>query len=257
MKTIKTLVDCKNKIAISKGYDNWDTYYNWVARDGQLPAVVAQLIESAIQEAFEEYVSQFPVSDEKKECWEKGAKQDYENGYESETSAIDKFIESVDELPHGVKLCNCPECGAEIQYGLSKETIEAFNNSKLFKPNQVSDKAVPAETIGSIITDAINLFEFEPSFLGKKIGLTEGTVRKLMNNEIYTNNVPVRLFCNLVLVLHIPISKIESAMLHTFRLLVSKETPESIKKKPVHYQLWENEESVIKYLTRLKEIYEQ
>lgn len=112
-------------------------------------------------------------------------------------------------------------------------------------------------TVGKIISNAIALHELNPDVVDKKLKLTNGTVQKLMNDEIYTNNVPIRLFCNIIISLHIPISKIEEAMLHTFRLLLSKETPESIKKKPIHYQLWENEESVIKYLTRLKEIYGQ
>lgn len=115
--------------------------------------------------------------------------------------------------------------------------------------------AVPVETIGSVISEVIRLHDLSPALLDSKFRLTNGTVQKLMSDEIYTNNIPIRLFCNLVLSLHIPISKIEATMLHTFRVLLSKETPESIKKKPIHYQLWENEESVIKYLTRLKEIY--
>lgn len=42
------------------------------------------------------------------------------------------------ELPKGVKLCDCPECGAEIQYGLAQDVIDKFNKvfgTKGAKPN--------------------------------------------------------------------------------------------------------------------------
>jgi len=38
------------------------------------------------------------------------------------------------EIPKGIKLCDCPECGAEIQYGLAQDAIDAFRKSSLFKP---------------------------------------------------------------------------------------------------------------------------
>ena len=50
----KTLDQCKDEIARGRGsYKNWDDYYNWIARDGELPSVVAQLIEGATEEACE------------------------------------------------------------------------------------------------------------------------------------------------------------------------------------------------------------
>ena len=44
-------------------------------------------------------------------------------------------LESVSklELPRGVKLCDCPECGAEIQFGISEELKEKLKNIKLRK----------------------------------------------------------------------------------------------------------------------------
>lgn len=53
----KSKEDAKNKVAQSKGYPNWKEMYDWVARDGQLPSVVAQLIEAATEEAMSEYAS--------------------------------------------------------------------------------------------------------------------------------------------------------------------------------------------------------
>lgn len=58
---LKTIKQCKDEIARSKGsYANWDEYYNWIAKDGALPAVVAQLIESATEEAVMLFASQVP-----------------------------------------------------------------------------------------------------------------------------------------------------------------------------------------------------
>jgi hypothetical protein len=126
---------------------------------------------------------------------------------------------------------------------------------KFFKQERVEEGE--CMSIGQILSEAFVLHELNPDVVDNKLKLTSGTVQKLMNDEMYTNNVPIRLFCNLILSLHIPISEIEGAILHTFRLVSSRETPESIKKKPIHYQLWENEEAVNKYLIRLKEIYGQ
>ncbi len=33
----------------------------------------------------------------------------------------------------GEKICNCPECGTEIQYGISEKTISTIKNSRFFK----------------------------------------------------------------------------------------------------------------------------
>ena len=36
----------KQEIATNKGYPSWDKMYNWIAREGEKPSVVAQLVES-------------------------------------------------------------------------------------------------------------------------------------------------------------------------------------------------------------------
>jgi NCAIR mutase (PurE)-related protein len=50
----------------------------------------------------------------------------------AEQQVLDLFAISV-SFEHGEKLCDCPECGAEIVYGLSKETMMIINNNRLFK----------------------------------------------------------------------------------------------------------------------------
>lgn len=54
----KTIKKIKNIVARKRGYPNWDEYYNWIAREGELSSVVAQLIESAMEEAMELYHNQ-------------------------------------------------------------------------------------------------------------------------------------------------------------------------------------------------------
>ncbi len=109
-------------------------------------------------------------------------------------------------------------------------------------------------TVGEIIRDAISLHELDVSVIESQLDFPNGVIVDVMQDKIYTNNIPVLLFRNLIVSLHIPFAKIEAAMLPTFRVMVSNETVESIKKKPHGYMLWENEESVIKYTNRLKEI---
>ena len=43
-------------------------------------------------------------------------------------------------------------------------------------------------------------------------------------------------------------------MIHTFEVVRAKETPESLKKKPNGYMLWECKEAVDKYTKHLKEL---
>ena len=43
-------------------------------------------------------------------------------------------------------------------------------------------------------------------------------------------------------------------MIPTHKVVLAKETPETINKKPHGYQLWENEESVNKYTEHLKKL---
>ena len=59
VKTVGSVDSIKNKVAREKGYPNWDEYYNWIAKDGEYPSVVAQLIEAAMTQVLEEYANQF------------------------------------------------------------------------------------------------------------------------------------------------------------------------------------------------------
>jgi hypothetical protein len=63
-------------------------------------------------------------------------KQYYDEGTES---MILNAMRSIVLLQKGKKLCDCPECGAEIQFGLSDDTKESFKKSKLFNNPRTTD----------------------------------------------------------------------------------------------------------------------
>ena len=110
-----------------------------------------------------------------------------------------------------------------------------------------------ADTVGEILKRQMKLHELKVSVVDKEIGLLNN-LQKLMDDEFYTNSIPVLLFRNLLVSLHICFDEIEPLMIPTFRKILSKETPETIKKKKSGYMLWECEEAVIKYTNHLKEL---
>lgn len=111
-----------------------------------------------------------------------------------------------------------------------------------------------SKTIGQLLTEAITLNELKAEVIERELGFPAGIITKLMNDEFYTNSVPVVLFKNLILSLHISPSEVYKAMIPTHKVVLAKETPETINKKPHGYQLWENEESVNKYTEHLKKL---
>lgn len=51
-RSVATFNDSKEIVAIEMGYSSWDEFFEWVARDGEKPVVVAQMIESAMERIF-------------------------------------------------------------------------------------------------------------------------------------------------------------------------------------------------------------
>ena len=111
-----------------------------------------------------------------------------------------------------------------------------------------------SKTIGQLLTQAITLNELKAEVIERELGFQAGIITKLMSDEYYTNSVPVVLLKNLILSLHIKPSEVYKAMIPTHKIIIAKETPETIRRKPHGYQLWENEESVNKYTEHLKKL---
>jgi hypothetical protein len=109
-------------------------------------------------------------------------------------------------------------------------------------------------TIGSIIREYMLQADTNEKALYEVFGIPEAIIARMVDDNIYTNCVPVGLFYEIVMALMIPFSKIEAAMIPTFQLVRSKETSRNISNKISGHQLWENEESVLKYTAHLKEL---
>lgn len=143
----------------------------------------------------------------------------------------------------------------EIIDGWEHFDPEGYSFSKMVEMlNEVAEKFYKPITIGQLLTEAFTMNELKAEVVEIELGFPSGMITKLMNDDYYTNSVPVVLFKNLILSLHIRPSEVYKAMIPTFNAVLSKETTETIKKKPHGYQLWENKESVIKYTEHLKQL---
>lgn len=47
---MKKIEELKNILATENGFPSWEDFYNWTAREGERPDVVAQIIESVMTE---------------------------------------------------------------------------------------------------------------------------------------------------------------------------------------------------------------
>lgn len=55
---MKSIDIIKDEWAVAKGYHSWQSYYDWISREGEYPSVVAQLIESAMEQTYTTYIAQ-------------------------------------------------------------------------------------------------------------------------------------------------------------------------------------------------------
>ena len=187
---------------------------------------------------------------------------DYDGHYEITNGKFSIFTHDDDEdsLTPIVNALNNSGCKfylddpLESELQMAKYEIEDLKKQLKQQPDQGTPSDDDPNTIGKIITEAITLHELDPITLEKKLNFPIGIITKLMNDEIYVNSVPVVLFKNLLLSLHIPFTKIEPLIISTFNLIKSKETPETIMRKELGYALWENEEALSKYTNHLKTI---
>lgn len=91
------------------------------------------------------------------------------------------------ELPKGVKLCDCPECGAEIQYGLAQDVIDKFNKvfgTKCAKPNVSGELA--KELLNGIIAadpNVINDYESGDFVIRSLYNQCQKLIKSLNSND--------------------------------------------------------------------------
>lgn len=134
----------------------------------------------------------------------------------------------------------------------------------------------PVNTLGEIISNRLKELHLEADQLSHSTSLPLNVVHDLMEDKIYTNNVPIMFFRNLLNRLGISFQQSEKSIRKTFALLqanISKPTSNNglnpaFRKGPHilgvtnvdahtkgdHRELYENKEALEKYLTRLNEL---
>lgn len=178
-----------------------------------------------------------------------------EVGTDNVFDAVEKFKSVMEEL-EALKLLNISDksdCYL-IKKGVYDKLREELEAAK--KEIERLKGLVNTPTIGKLISDAIHLHELDPVTIDKELKLL-GTLIPLMQDKFYPNSIPIILFKNLLLSLHIPFTEAKIAMYKTLEVLKNNE-PEFDKqdyKKRQAQALWENEESLTKYIDRLEELF--
>lgn len=151
--------------------------------------------------------------------------------------------------------------------------MSPVQKAKLFERLAAID---PANTLGEIISNRLKELHLEPEQLSRNTSLPLNVIHELMEDKIYTNNVPIMFFRNLLKRLAISFEEAEKSIRKTFALLQENiSIPTSTNgvnpafRKGPHIlgvtnmdahskgdsrELYENKEALDKYLTRLNEL---
>jgi len=106
-------------------------------------------------------------------------------------------------------------------------------------------------TLGKLISEAATALKYSTHDLSNETGITPTSIKMLVEDELYTNTIPVRKLKELLEYLSIPLDEIEIPIMETFELMEDK--VKNGKHKRTHFSiLWENEESMQKYINMLK-----
>ena len=132
-------------------------------------------------------------------------------------------------------------------------------------------------SFGQLLQQAILNMNINDDAVAEKSNIPLSVIHDLRNDAIYTNNVPIVLFKNLLSVLNLSFTSVEAAIRKTFEVLqsqvaakhnnlsgfspafrkgyyTSRETFSKNSPKSDGKELFENKEALEKYLTRLKEL---
>lgn len=192
-----------------------------------------------------------------------------------------KPIDITDELLRFIYLENGDDKiqAQQLSFILSDEvTVEmsAAQKEKLFhKLSAVHE----AESLGQLIRKKMTEAGTAPENLSAGMALPLQVVQNLLEDKIYTNNIPVMLFRRLLGTLHISFNAAEKAIRRTFDLLQNSVTPQSassslypamrknmsamrednlyVNVQSGAKELYENKEALDKYVNRLQELMNQ
>lgn len=107
-------------------------------------------------------------------------------------------------------------------------------------------------TLGEIIKTSY-FINHPPETIDFIIGFPKGTTYLLFADEIYPNSMPIKLMARFLVFSKIEINQAVIGINNTFKHLQKNQAKDRYIKEPIK-QLWENEESLNKYITRLREL---
>lgn len=135
-------------------------------------------------------------------------------------------------------------------------------------------EVLTTESLGQTISHQLTKMKISIDELSKTTQLPVEVVQALIQDDIYTNNVPIQLFKKLLEHLKLNVSIVESSIKKTLQLLGEKTQAQDLTLQPAFRkgfslsrgpssqsnrktdgkELYENAESMEKYITRLKEL---
>jgi len=136
------------------------------------------------------------------------------------------------------------------------------------------NEVMTTESLGQTISHQLVAMKISIDDLSKTTQLPVDVVQALIHDDIYTNNVPIQLFKKLLDHLKLNVSLVERSIKKTLQLLGEKTQAQDLTLKPAFRkgfslsrgpssqsnrktdgkELYENAESMEKYITRLKEL---
>jgi hypothetical protein len=151
-----------------------------------------------------------------------------------------------------------------------------LQNSLLEKLNE----SVSVLSLGELLNDVMLKQNLESKKLAEKVAIPELVVEQLLGDQVFTNNIPVMFLKKIFHALNITFQKAEPAILKTYHILKSQFVVETLALKgmrPAYRKgyyasreastwagstvagkdLFENEEALKKYLSRLGELMEK
>lgn len=192
-----------------------------------------------------------------------------------ESKRVDVLDESLRILSFERALNEIP--GKELSLILSGNPAIEMSATRKAKLLTKLGALVNAPSLGQILQQQLLTSEITADQLAANIKLPTQVVNDLLDDNIYTNNVPIVLFRNLLSYLSISFSTAERGIRKTFELLQSKFSSDSssyglhpafrsgmFMSKPESMlpyakvtdgkELYENKEAIDKYLSRLSEL---
>lgn len=189
-----------------------------------------------------------------------------------------KKTDIIDEALKVFYLETATDTSAEIELMRIKSTVPSSEMSAIKKAELLErlSKIAGVGTLGEILTSKLKELKLQPEQLSQETLLPLPVVHQLLQDKIYTNNVPIMFFRNLLKQLGLSFQQAEVAIRKTFNLLQEETTIHNTThglnpafrkgqhiigvstganiSKGDHRELYENKEALDKYLSRLNEL---